>query len=53
LGQATTEQVQAHIDSLQTLAYRMQDLVESRATPQSQVLWRELLSEVRAWRTGF
>jgi hypothetical protein len=27
-------------------------LVESRATPQSQVLGRELLSEVRAWRAG-
>jgi uncharacterized membrane protein YccC len=52
LGQSTTEQVQALIDSLQALAYRMQDLVESRAAPQSQVLWHELLSEVRAWRTG-
>jgi hypothetical protein len=52
LGQSTTEQVQALIDSLQALAYRMQDLVESRATPQSQVLGRELLSEVRAWRAG-
>jgi hypothetical protein len=30
----------------------MQDLIETRATPQSQLLARELLSEVRAWRVG-
>ena len=52
LGQSTTEQVQALVDSLQALAYRMQDLIETRATPQSQVLARELLSQVRAWRVG-
>jgi uncharacterized membrane protein YccC len=52
LGQSTTEQMQALVDSLQALAYRMQDLIESRATPQSQVLARELLSQVRAWRSG-
>ena len=52
LGQCTTERVQALVDSLQALAYRMQDLIESRATPQSQVLVRELLSQVHAWRVG-
>jgi len=52
LGQSTTGQVQALVDSLQALAYRMQDLIETRATPQSQVLVRELLSEVRAWRVA-
>jgi uncharacterized membrane protein YccC len=52
LGRSTTEQVQALIDSLQALAYRMQDLIEARATPQSQALARELLAQVRAWRTG-
>ena len=40
------------VDNLQALAYRMQDLIETRATPQSQVLARELLSQVRAWRVG-
>ncbi len=30
----------------------MQDLIEIRATPQSQVLARELLFQVRAWRVG-
>jgi uncharacterized membrane protein YccC len=52
LGPSTAEQVQALIESLQALAYRMQDLVEARATPQSQVLVRELFSPVRAWRIG-
>src|SRR5262249_25888024 len=52
LGQSTTEQMQALVDSLQALAYRMQDLIGTRATPQSQVLVRELLSQVRAWRVG-
>jgi hypothetical protein len=50
LGQSTTER--ALVDSVQALAYRMQDLIETRATPQSQVLARELLSQVRAWRVG-
>ena len=52
LGQSTTEQMQALVNSLQALAYRMQDLIETRATPQSQVLAHELLSQVRAWRIG-
>lgn len=52
LGQCTAEQVPALIDSLQALAYRMQDLVEARERPQSHVLVRELLSPVRAWRIG-
>lgn len=49
-GQSTAEQVQPLIESLQALAYRMQDLIEARTTPQSQVLVRELSSQVRAWR---
>jgi hypothetical protein len=52
LSQCTAEQVQALIDSVQALAYRMQDLIEARATPQSQVLVLELLAEVRVWRVG-
>src|SRR5262249_38565612 len=52
LDQSTAEQVPALIDSLQAVAYRMQDLIESRATPQSQTLVRELFSQVRAWRIG-
>jgi hypothetical protein len=52
LGQSTTEQVQALVDSLQGLAYRMQDLIVCRETPQSQALVRELISQVHAWRVG-
>ena len=52
LGQSTAGQAQALADSLQALAYRMQDLIEARATSQSQVLARELLSQVHAWRVG-
>ena len=52
LRQSTTEKVQALVDSLQALAYRMQDLVEARETAQSPELVRELSTEVRAWRTG-
>src|SRR5262249_37350185 len=52
LGQSTGEQVRALVDSLQALAYRMQDLVEARTTPQSHVLVHELSSQVRAWRLG-
>jgi hypothetical protein len=52
LGRSSTEQMQALVDSLQALAYRMQDLIDIRATPQSQVLARELFSQVHAWRVG-
>jgi Fusaric acid resistance protein family len=52
LGQSSVEQVRALIDSLQALAYRMQDVIEARATPQSHVLVRELSSQIRAWRVG-
>jgi len=52
LGQSTTEEMQTIVDSLQALSYRMQDLIETRATPQSQLLARDLLSEVHAWRVG-
>ena len=50
LGQSTAGQVQAVVDSLQALAYRVQDLMETRAAPQSQELFREFLPQMRAWR---
>src|SRR5262249_24193470 len=52
LGHSTPRQVQALVDSLQALAYRLQDLIETRATQQSQALARELLSRLREWRLG-
>jgi hypothetical protein len=52
LGSTTEQEVRALVDSLQALAYRMQDLIETRATPQSQALVHKSLSQVRAWRVG-
>ena len=46
----TPEQVQALTTNLQALAYRMQELMDARANPQAQLLVRELLTDVRAWR---
>ncbi len=36
--------------NLQALAYRMQELLEARQSPQAELLVRELLTDVRAWR---
>jgi uncharacterized membrane protein YccC len=52
LGQSTAGQVQAAIESVQALAYRMQDLVEAGTTAQSPELARNLSAEVRVWSTG-
>ncbi len=46
----TPEQVLALTTNLQALAYRMQELMDARANPQAQLLVRELLADVRAWR---
>ena len=46
----TPEQVQALTTNLQALAYRMQELMDARENPQAQLLVRELLTDVRAWR---
>ena len=46
----TPEQVLTLTTNLQALAYRMQELMDARANPQAQLLVRELLSDVRAWR---
>ena len=52
LSDNSPEQVQALVTSLQTMAYRMQHLLEERNTPQAQLLVQELLEEFRAWRLG-
>jgi len=44
------EQVQALVTSLQVLALRIKALVEAREHPQNDLLVRELLAEVSAWR---
>ena len=52
LRRSTTEEVQRFIDCLYALTYRMQDLMEARATQQSRRLAPELSSEARMWRSG-
>jgi ElaB/YqjD/DUF883 family membrane-anchored ribosome-binding protein len=44
------EQVEALTTDLQALAYRLQELLDARASPQSELVMRELLTDVRAWR---
>ncbi len=46
----TPEQVQLLTTNVQALAYRMQELLEARQSPQAELLVRELLADVRAWR---
>jgi hypothetical protein len=50
LSDTTPEQVQALTSNLQALAYRMQGLMDVRESPQAELLVRELLTDVRAWR---
>jgi hypothetical protein len=51
LGQSTTEQVQALVDSLQALAYRMQDLMRP-ARHRNRSACARIAFQVRAWRAG-
>jgi len=44
------EQVQALVNSLQALAFRLKELVDARGQPQAESLVRALLEDVRAWR---
>jgi hypothetical protein len=44
------EQIQVLTTSLQGLAYRFQELIEARDNPQAEVLVRDLLEDLRAWR---
>lgn len=44
------QKVQALVASLTALAFRMKELVDSRANPQAAPLVRELLDDLRAWR---
>ncbi len=46
----TPAQVQALTTNLQALAYRMQEQLEARESPQAALLVHELLEDVRAWR---
>jgi hypothetical protein len=46
----TPEQVQTLVNSLQVLALRIEDLLDARENPQSPLLSRELIDDIRAWR---
>jgi len=52
LSDASPEQVQALVTSLQSLTYRMQELLEERDSPQAPYLVQHLLEDFRAWRLG-
>lgn len=43
-------QIEALVTALQALALRMRELSETRGCPQSDLLLKELLADVRAWR---
>jgi uncharacterized membrane protein YccC len=46
----TPEQIQTLVNSLHALALRIKDLLSARENPQSTLLSRELIDDVRAWR---
>jgi uncharacterized membrane protein YccC len=48
----TPEQVQALVTSLQTLVYRIEELLEAGDTRQAEPLGRAMGEDVRAWRAG-
>ena len=50
LSNTTPEHLQTITTNLQALAYRMQELMDARANPQSELLVRELLTDMRVWR---
>jgi hypothetical protein len=50
LGETTADQVLELTSNLQALAYRMQELMDARESPQAQLLVREMLADVGAWR---
>ena len=46
----TPQQVQALTTNLQSLTYRMQELMDAQTSSHAKLLVRELLVDVRAWR---
>jgi uncharacterized membrane protein YccC len=48
----TSEQVQKLVNNLRALALRLKGLVDAREYPQATVLVRELIDDVRVWRTA-
>jgi len=52
LSEQTPDQIQDLVASLQALSYRIQDLFEADASPQSELLVQELRTDVRTWRAA-
>jgi uncharacterized membrane protein YccC len=50
LGGESATQLLELTTKLQALAYRLQELMDARTNPQAELLVRELLTDVRAWR---
>ena len=50
LSGTTPQQVQALTTNLQSLTYRMQELLDAQTSSHAKLLVRELLVDVRAWR---
>ncbi len=51
-GRATAEQIEAFAASLPVMTYRIRDVIQARAAPQSEALARALAGDARAWRIG-
>jgi len=47
----TPEQVQALVSSLRIVGYRIKDLVEAREQPQAHLLVKDLIEDLRSWRS--
>lgn len=52
LGATTPEQVRDLLTSLHALSFRLNELMESRAQPQSDRMVDELVEDLRVWRTA-
>lgn len=52
LGRSTAAEIQAFVDRLWSLSYRIQALLEARSLPQAPALVRELRGDIRTWRGG-
>ena len=52
LSDTSPAQLQELVSSMQSLTYRMQQLLEERGNPQAQFLVEELQEDFRSWRLG-
>ena len=50
LRDTSPKQIQALVTSLQSLAYRIEELLEARANPHAELIIQELLQDIRGWR---